>query len=72
MPGNGKLPIAIEELGLLAEELRKRARVLTVIEKAGTAKGITTPAVLGKPMVNRALASIDSFIRSCKREVEEL
>lgn len=72
MPGHGKKPIDISEFGRYAKELRRRASVLAALEKAARTKGVQTPEVMGQPMVEQSLQSIDRFILSCKRELGEI
>lgn len=72
MAGQGKKPIGIEQLHRYADELIRRANVLKAVSDSGKAKGIWEPEVMGQPMMDRSLKSIDGFILSCKRELGEL
>lgn len=72
MPGHGKKPIKASELEEIAAELRLRAgkiaKLATVMEK----KKLPHAEVMGEPMVQRSLKSIDRFISSCKIEMGEV
>lgn len=72
MPGKGKRTISLDELEETEKALAKRVKALATIQKSMKHKGITTIEAMGLPMVERGMRSIDSFVRSCLKETDEI